>query len=70
MVQLYQISEKSINKHWHIVNINNTIANVFKANTIANVFKATPFIAFCKNLLRQIIGTNTAKNRQPKTSEG
>ena len=40
-----------INKHWHILNIN---------STFGNVFKATPVIAFCINtLLKQIIGTNT-----------
>ena len=45
-----------INKHWHILNINNT----FK-----NIFKATPFTAFRKNtLLRQIIGTNTISHNQ------
>ena len=49
-----------INKHWHILNINNTVRNVFKATLV---------IAFRINTsLRQIIGTNTI--RQPKTSEG
>ena len=31
-----------INKHWHILNIN---------STFGNVFKATPVIAFCINTL-------------------
>ena len=45
-----------INKHWHILNIN---------NTFRNVFKATPAIAFRKNTsLRQIIGTNAIRHHQ------
>ena len=40
----------------HILNIN---------NTFGNVFKATPVIVFCKNTsLRQIIGTNTIRDNQ------
>ena len=43
-------------KHWHVLNIN---------NTFGNVFKATPVIAFRKNTsLRQIIGTNTTRHNQ------
>ena len=39
-----------INKHWHILNINNTFGNVFKPTSV---------IAFRKNTsLRQIIGYN------------
>ena len=42
--------------HWHILNIN---------NTFGDVFKAAPVMAFHKNaLLRQIIGTDTIKNNQ------
>ena len=45
-----------INKHWHILNIN---------NTFGNVFKAIPVIAFLKNAsLRQIIDTNTIRDNQ------
>ena len=45
-----------INKHWHILNIN---------NAFGNVFKSTPGIAFRKNKsLKQIIGTNTIKDNQ------
>ena len=45
-----------INKHWHILNIN---------NTLGNTFKATPVIAFRKNTsLRQINGTNTIRDNQ------
>ena len=45
-----------INKHWHMLNIN---------NTFANVFKATPVIAFRKNTsLREIIGTNIISHNQ------
>ena len=45
-----------INKRWHILNIN---------NTFGNVFKATPVMAFPKNTsLRQIIGTNTISHNQ------
>ena len=44
------------NKHWHILNIN---------NTVANVFKATPFVAYRKNTsLRQIIDTDTISHNQ------
>ena len=47
---------KIINKHWHILNIN---------NTFGNVFKAPPVITFRKNTsLRQIIGTNTIRDNQ------
>ena len=47
---------KIINKHWHILNIN---------NTFGNVFKATAVIAFRKNTsLRQIFGTNTIRHNQ------
>ena len=49
---------KIINKHWHILNIN---------NTFGNVFKATPAITFRKNTsLRQIIGTNTIGGKQKR----
>ena len=45
-----------INKHWHILNIN---------NAFRNVFKATPVIAFRKNtLLKQIIGSDTISHKQ------
>ena len=45
-----------INKHWHILNIN---------NTFGNVFKATPVIAFRKNTsLRQISSANTVSHNQ------
>ena len=45
-----------INKHWHVLDIN---------NTFGNVFKATPVLAFRKNTsLRQIIGTNTINHNQ------
>ena len=45
-----------INMHWHILNIN---------NTFGDVFKAAPIMAFHKNtLLRQIIGTDTIRNNQ------
>ena len=45
-----------INKYWHVLNIN---------NTFRNVFKATPFIAFRKNTSsRQIIGTSTIRHNQ------
>ena len=45
-----------INKHWYILNID---------NTFGNEFKATPVIAFRKNIsLRQIIGTNTISHNQ------
>ena len=45
-----------INKHWHILGIN---------NTFGNVVKATPVIAFRKNTsLRQIIGTNTVRHQK------
>ena len=48
--------EKTINKHWHILNI---------SNTFGNGFKATPVIAFLKNTsLRQIIGTITISHNQ------
>ena len=50
-----------INKHWYVLNINNTSENVFKATT---------FIAFHKNtLLRQTTGTNTVllKSKQNVT---
>ena len=47
---------KIINKHWHILSIN---------KTFGNVFKAPPVIAFRKNTsLRQIIGTNTIRGNQ------
>ena len=46
-----------INKHWHILNINNTLGNVFKATPV--------IIAFRKNTsLRQIICTNTISHNQ------
>ena len=45
-----------INNHWHILNIN---------NTFGNVFKATPVIAFHRNTsLRQIIGTDTISHNK------
>ena len=45
-----------INKHRHILNINNTFGNVFKATTV---------IAFLKNTsLKQIIGTTTIRHNQ------
>ena len=50
-----------INKHWYVLNINNTSENVFKATT---------FIAFHKNTsLRQTTGTNTVllKSKQNVT---
>ena len=47
---------KIINKHWYILNIN---------NTVKNVFKATPVIAFCKNTsIRLIIGTSKISHNQ------
>ena len=47
---------KIVNKHWHMLNIN---------NTFGNVSKATPVIAFRKNTsLTQIIGTNTISHKQ------
>ena len=52
-----------INKHWHILNIN---------NTFANVFEGTPVIAFRKNTLaRHIIVTNTISHNQrfPKVKQ-
>ena len=45
-----------INKHWHILNIN---------NTFGDVSRGTPVTTFRKNTsLRQIIGTNTFSHNQ------
>ena len=49
-----------INKHWHLLDVN---------NTFRNAFKATPVIVFCKNTsLRKIIGANKTRDNR-KTSE-
>ena len=45
-----------INKRWHILNINNTFGNVFKATLVLD-FRKNPS-------LRQIIGTNTIRHKQ------
>ena len=50
-----------INKHWHILNIN---------NTFGNIFKATPIIAFRKKYIFKTNHWYKYHQSQPKTSEG
>ena len=57
MKEIADIRE-NINKHWHILNIN---------NKFRDAFKATPIIAFCKNTSlrpRQVIGVNRIRHNQ------
>ena len=48
---------KKINKHWHIMNIDSSLKEIFK--------NLQPMIAFGKNTsLKQLMGTNTIRNNQ------
>ena len=46
-----------INKHWHVLNIDNSFKEIFNSSQLT--------IAFHKNTsLKQLIGTNTIRNNQ------
>ena len=49
--------KETINKHWHILNIDSSFKEIFNSSQL--------LIAFRKNTsLKQLIGTNTIKNNQ------